>query len=285
MSKRSRQRKRKKSREKDNQGWRNGGIVALDLDPTDHEDDPNRKPSPRIHGVAVFRGLEAFGAIPELAWLFSASACELGFTSSWDSLTAIAMIGGGEKAHGDASSTLGPPEHMQRAAGLQRRILGRLKQLPPRLQAIIEIAYTDRRYRNPDVNKYGPGIVAIVKRAHYAKAALARSPLGQELALLQALLMGFADIVKTLPDWSPLEAELHEAHEDLDMRELNAAQSLLTRAHEAYRRTKAPPEVRKRKRRKPSKRRPADSMFIAEASTGAGKRRLVPVPMAMACNL
>lgn len=287
----SKRRKRTDRKRKDNRGWMNGGIVALDLDPTDNEDDRPKNVDiikqlsvPRVYGVAAFRGLEAFGAIPELAWLFSASACELGFTSSWDGLCVIAMIGGGEKKHGDAASTMGPPEHMRHAAALQRRILGRLKQLPPRLQAIIEIAYTDRRYQTPDVLKYGPGVVAIVKRAHYVKAALGRSPLGQELALLQGLLMSLSGCEhQAPPDWSPLESELHEASDDFDERELNAAQALLTMAHEAYRRT-MPAQPSRPKRRKP--RRQKDLVLIPADTIGAAKRRLIPVPRAeAACSI
>lgn len=285
----SKRRNRMKRKREDNQGWSNGGIVALDLDHTDNEDDKqpdimHRLWVPRLYGVAAFRGLEAFGAIPELAWLFSASACELGFTSSWDGLCAIAMIGGGEKKHGNAASTMGPPEHMTHAAALQRRILGRLKQLPPRLQAIIETAYTDRRYQTPDVLRYGPGVVAIVKRAHYVKAALGRSPLGQELALLQGLLMSLSGCEHHAPpDWSPLESELHEATDDFDERELNAGQALLTMAHEAYRRT-MPAQPKTRKRRKP--RRQRDLVLIPADTVGAAKRRLIPVPRAeAACSI
>lgn len=145
--------------------WTNGGIASHGGDPV--PDDPSKRSvGPALRRVAAFGKVVQVDGVPDLAWYFAASSFELGVSSIQDAMVARMLLGvamGGPSG----SSPEGPTDDQIHAANLQRRILERLGQLPHRLQAVLELAYTDRRYENLLVAEFGVGIAPIVWRAAY----------------------------------------------------------------------------------------------------------------------
>jgi len=250
-------------------GWTNGGISAegAELLPDDERERQGLPPSPDVRGIAAFERI-ASEAVPELAWYYSASALELGFSSTHDALVArILRMSTAPMVSGRTPD--GPSADQIQAATLQRTVRGRLGQLTPHLQAVLELAYTDRRYDATLVSAYGPGLAPLVWRA--AERAGGVSKEGRVSVTPAALDALVADVRR---EWPTYEGSPEGGSAGLAGRVRRAAECLLWTAHSRYRTAAGleptAPRPRRRKRRSP--------VLVPVSSVGAGKRRLVEVP-------
>lgn len=200
---------------------------------------PLELPSERDHGSDREHRGYCLGNLvdqaDELSWYWGESALETGMSSNFDALANRCASGGVITTR---SEPMGPNDRAMFAAGRQAEVMQAMRRVPARLQAILEIAYEDRRCRQQDVTTYGAGVAAIVQRA-----------------IADAGSSGLA--VRALEAWAFPGAEpLDEARgRDLTMRLKRAATSLLADAQAAYRWARWPvgadqaPKARKRKAR------------------------------------
>lgn len=176
----------------------------------------------------------------ELSWYWGQSALELGYTSTYDAMVTKVASHGAVFVHQDP---VGPNELAINAARRQAEVMQAMRKVPRRLQAVLEAAYTDRRYRQQHVTTFGAGVAAIVARAVSAKRQLEQSPTGSALLALQRCLMRLTGSGRKIPDWSALEPR-EDVKGTLEHRTRVAATELLEAAQAAYREARGLPKPR-----------------------------------------
>jgi len=177
------------------------------------------------------------------------------------------MLGGAIMGSGAAPS--GPSVDQMGAATLQRIVRGRLGQLSVHLQAVLELAYTDRRYDSPLVSKYGVGLAPLIWRAAQAAGETDRQGRVKEgPATLQALL---ADVRQEWPTYGDEDTEGPQRTQEKRIR--HAAETLLWTAHERYRIEAGmrPPSPKPRKKRR------AAPHLVSQGTKGRKRRQMVEV--------
>lgn len=239
--------------------WTNGGIASHGGDPV--PDEPGKRSvGPALRRVAAFGKVVQVDGVPELAWYYAASSFELGISSIQDAMVARMLLGAA--MGGPSGSTPeGPTDDQIHAANLQRRVRDKLGQLPHRLQAVLELAYTDRRYENLLVAEYGVGVAPLVWRAAYRAGEVNKRG---EASVAHATLREL--VAEVRQDWPTYEAQQKGA---LKGRIAKAAELLLWTAHARYGiASGAEPVTRRRTRR-------AASSLVAAGGTGKKRRQLV----------
>lgn len=217
----------------------------------------------------------AIVADDDLSWYYGASALELGLSSSFDAMVTQLLIGG---VKGNRTDAGGPSPRMLAAASRQIRIRRILRKLSPKMQAVLEAAYTDRRYTVEELARTEPGAGAVLWHAKQYQRDFMEGPIGTSLEAMQRLVMALSGTGRRrVPPWSALEGELHAAVGSFKERVLLAAAGLVRRAQLAYERAadddrngRGPEPSRRRRRGAPG--------LVAVAATGSGKRKLVEAP-------
>jgi hypothetical protein len=224
--------------------WTNGGLASHGADPAPLEDGV-RDPLPALRHVAAYAMVVQVDGVPEVAWQYSASTFELGISSIHDAMVAKLLLGD-SMGGGSSDPPEGPTDSQIQAASLQRRIRERLGRLPHRLQAVLELAYTDRRYENQLVSDYGIGLAPLVWRAAERAGDVRDGRVRTNIGTLRALV---DDVRK---EWPTYEAPQTG---NLKHRIKAVAELLLWTAHAWYEALSGDPPQRpqkaRRKRRTP----------------------------------
>lgn len=244
--------------------WTNGGISSHGADLV--VDKPGeRSLLPALRGVPAYGKVVQVEGVPEIAWNHSASSFELGISSIQDAMVAKMLLGA---AMGGASYDTpdGPTDDQIRAANLQRRIRVRLGRLNPRLQAVLELAYCDRRYENRLVVDYGVGLAPIVWRAAYRAGEI--NDRGAALPSYGTLRELGIDVRHEWPTYTP------PSKGPLKRRIKKVAELLLWTAHEYYSVAADDPERDRKMRRSRARK------AVAAARKAAKTRSLTPASRA-----
>lgn len=243
--------------------WTNGGLASHGADP--RPDDPAKRAlKPALRRVAVYGAVVQLDGVPEVAWNYSASAFELGVSSTHDAMVARMLLGSA-MGGGSYDTPAGPTDDQVHAANLQRRIRERLGRVPTHLQAVLELAYTDRRYELHLVSDYGVGLAPIVWRSQQ-RVAFQTPKLGPGERDKLVLADLVAEVRREWPSYTA------GAKGSLKTRIRKAADQLLWTAHEYYQSAAGiePPKPRKRKAKRPD--------LIAAGTKGRKRRQLVEAP-------
>lgn len=237
--------------------WTNGGISSHGAE-LEVDDPAHPSPKPSLRHVALYGAVVQVGGIPEVAWQHSASAYELGISSIQDAMVARLLLGA---AMGPQSCDVptGPTEDQISAANLQRRVRAKLGKLPHHLQAVLELAYVDRRYPNQLVSDFGVGLAPIVWQA-MERAGETR--IGPSFGTLRSL------VADARRDWPTYEGPAKGA---MKARVRQVADLVLWTAHLHYQAAAGiePPSPRRKRRRGPK--------LVAAGTTGSRRRQLVEV--------
>lgn len=238
-------------------GHTNGGISGYNAT---HEQTEGKNDHV-VYGVDAFRSVEPTG-VAELAWYFSASACEVGLSSSFDDMVQASMTG---PRTAPSTAPMGPNEIITRAAERQAAVRAVLRELWPSFRVVLEIGYEDRRRRTEDVIKYGHGVANLMSHMEGARRDMLATPIGSALDALQRLLMALSGHPKRgVPQWQPMTPNQAK-------RILDAAQAAYVSLRSGYQ----PP--RKRKSKKPPKR---TDLVVADKRSMSPRRQLFAVTVA-----
>lgn len=229
-----------------NPGTTNGGIGGYH--PVRSE---QLATSPNTFGPRAFATVEEIGGIPELAWYWCGSICELGIGAM-----PVRLDSGSDGPSGHAPA--GPNRHMTDAASQQREVRATLRKVPPGLRTVLELAYEDRMIDAQLVAKYGHGIAPLIARAQDAKARFVESPDGESVKALCEAMQTLSGVRKRAAhDWRPLTKE--------------QAEDALLEAHRTYLDAKPGKPKRAKRTRKARKHEPA---VLFSVPVGSGKRKI-----------
>lgn len=157
----------------------------------------------------------------DLSWYWGESALATGMSSNWDAMAQRAAMDRRSGEHAQ-SAPMGPSDRMFYAAGRQSEVMRALRQVPPRLQAVLAVAYEDVRCTQQSVTYYGAGVATIV-----ARAVRVAGSAGLALAQLEA--------------WTAEPGDVQQANgEAVEARLKRAATRLLHKAQAAYRAARWP---------------------------------------------